>query len=109
MCVNSIRRQVKRLFPNRKKVAIVGGGDTGVGVAAAAAAAEEKKHEKKKRPAYRMANTSRGGPNMPKYQPCPERGKGGHVCGKGAKRISKTMGGANYQHGNHQSFFVRAA
>ena len=73
------------------------------------AAAEEKKPEKKKRPAYRVANTSRGGPNMPKYQPCPERGKGGHVCGKGAKRISKTMGGANYQHGNHQSFFVRAA
>ena len=99
MCVNSIRRQVKRLFPNRKKVAIVGGGDTGVGVAVAA---EEKKHEKKKRPAYRVANTSRGGPNMPKYQPCPE-------CGKGAKRVSKTMGGANYQHGNHMSFFVRAA
>ncbi len=38
---------------------------------------------------YRIYNTSRGGLNMPRYQPCPE-------CRAGAKRQFKTEFGANY-------------
>ena len=92
----------RRLFPKRKKVAVVGGGYTGVGVAVAAAAAAAKERRPKEKKLVRRRSTALGGPNMPKYQPCPD-------CGKWAKRVSKTMNGANYQHGNHQSFFVRAA
>lgn len=39
--------------------------------------------------------------NMPKYQPCPE-------CGKPSKRVSKTLGGANYRCPTDGEFFVRA-
>jgi hypothetical protein len=46
-------------------------------------------------------DTHQGGPNMPRYQPCPS-------CGKGSKRIRKTEGGANYQCPIHGTFFVRA-
>lgn len=38
---------------------------------------------------FRTVNTSRGGLNMPKSQPCPE-------CRAGAKRQFKTEVGANY-------------
>lgn len=51
----------------------------------------------------RAVRTGRGGPNMPKYQPCPQ-------CHGGAKRREK-MGelGANYFCCRHQvSFLVRA-
>lgn len=37
----------------------------------------------------RIITTGRGGPNMPKYQPCPN-------CHGGAQRESKTPSGANY-------------
>ena len=40
---------------------------------------------------FRIVSTHRGGPNMPKYQRCPD-------CGGGAKRKEKTVGGAIYQH-----------
>jgi hypothetical protein len=46
-------------------------------------------------------DTHQGGPNMPRYQPCPS-------CGKGSKRIRKTEEGANYQCPIHGTFFVRA-
>ncbi|MBA7539242.1 hypothetical protein ES705_31521 [subsurface metagenome] len=52
----------------------------------------------------RLVRTSRGGPNMPKYQPCPQ-------CHGGAKRREKsdTLSGALYFCRRHQvSFFVRA-
>lgn len=50
----------------------------------------------------RLVRTSRGGPNMPKYQPCPE-------CRQGSKRHYKTHGGAYYLCGKHGEFFVKAA
>lgn len=50
----------------------------------------------------RLIRTSRGGPNMPKYQLCPQ-------CRAGSKRQSKTLGGAYYFCVNHGKFFVRAA
>lgn len=34
-------------------------------------------------------DTRRGGPNMPKYQPC-------DICNRGAKRVQKTLTGAKY-------------
>jgi len=46
-------------------------------------------------------DTSKGGPNMPKYQPC-------HLCSRGAKRSRKTMGGAQYRCPVHGEFFIRA-
>jgi len=49
--------------------------------------------------------THHGGPNMPRFQPCPR-------CYGKAKRTDKPVGGANYQcrrHGpDEPSFFVRA-
>ncbi|MDO9579947.1 MAG: hypothetical protein Q7J06_05195 [Bacteroidales bacterium] len=89
MCISSLRRLVKRMFPGQK-------------AEEPAVAAEEKKPEEKKGLLHRTVNTSRGGPNMPKRQRCPD-------CGKWSKRESKTMGGANYRCVNHGQFFVRAA
>ena len=91
MCISSVRRLVKRMFPGQKVEE----------PAPAPPAAEEKKPGKKKGLLHRTVNTSRGGPNMPKYQPCPD-------CGKWSKRESKTMGGAYYRCVNHGQFFVRA-
>lgn len=52
---------------------------------------------------FRMVNTSHGGHNMPKFQPCPE----GHGQ---KKRANKTIGGADYWCDICQChFFVRAA
>ena len=48
----------------------------------------------------RVVRTSRGGLNMPKFQPCPQ-------CHAGSKRYNKTMGGANYSCRTHGEFFVR--
>ncbi|MBA7642564.1 hypothetical protein ES703_50259 [subsurface metagenome] len=50
----------------------------------------------------RLVRTSRGGPNMPKYQPCPQ-------CRARSKRQSKTLGGANYRCVKHGVFFVKLA
>lgn len=49
----------------------------------------------------RLVSPSRGGLNMPKFQPCPQcRGK--------ARRVTKTMGGGNYKCVDHGEFFVKA-
>jgi hypothetical protein len=40
-------------------------------------------------PSLRFIDTSYGGLNMPKRQPCP-------MCGKNCKRVMKTLGGAKY-------------
>lgn len=57
----------------------------------------------KSRRIFRVVSTSRGGPNMPKSQPCPQ-------CGKWGQRDRKTMGGAYYRCSRCKStFFVRAA
>ena len=48
----------------------------------------------------RFIRTSRGGLNMPKYQPCPE-------CHATSRRESKTLGGANYHCRTHRQFFVK--
>ena len=45
-------------------------------------------------------DTSKGGPNMPRWQFC--------NCGRRAKRTRKTMGGAYYRCLVHSEFFVRA-
>lgn len=46
-------------------------------------------------------DTRQGGPNMPRYQPCPK-------CRRQSKRMEKTAGGANYNCRIHGKFFVRA-
>jgi len=46
--------------------------------------------EKRKEAKYRVIKTSRGGPNMPKRQPCPE-------CRGWRRRQEKTTGGAWYR------------
>lgn len=43
----------------------------------------------KEQPLYKLLDTSRGGPNAPKYQPCPL----GHGW---KKRVGKALGGALY-------------
>lgn len=91
MCVRWIVRLVKRMFPGHKV------GDSAV----ALPVVEEKKTPKKQEPMYRVVGTSRGGPNMPKRQPCPK-------CGKWSKRGAKTLGGAYYSCSTHGEFFVRA-
>lgn len=48
---------------------------------------------------FRLTDTSRGGLNMPKYQPCPK-------CRAGAKRRFKTDFGANYSCRCGNSFAV---
>jgi len=58
---------------------------------------------REKFPHFRFVDTSLGGPNMPKYQPCPSP-----ACGVNRKRVSKTEGGANYRCVNHGDFFVRS-
>lgn len=52
--------------------------------------------------AKKLISTGRGGPNMPKYQPCP-------LCHHRSKRLEKTLGGARYHCPNpdHGNFFVR--
>ena len=55
--------------------------------------------EMKKGKSVRLIRTSRGGPNMPKYQPCP-------VCHARAKRKFKTELGANYACRCGRAFFV---
>ena len=53
----------------------------------------------KEKPARRAINTSRGGPNMPRFQPCP--------LGHGPKkRVAKTVGGALYHCNKCQSDFL---
>ena len=44
--------------------------------------------------------TSRGGPNMPVFQPCPE-------CHASSQRLMKTEGGAYYRCRTHGEFFVK--
>ena len=56
---------------------------------------------REKFPHFSFVDTSLGGPNMPKYQPCPN---GDRDC----KRINKTEGGARYRCVNHGVFFVRS-
>lgn len=51
-------------------------------------------------PGAHLVNTSRGGLNRPKYQPCPQ-------CHAGSKRVEKTMGGARYQCRKHGTFLIR--
>jgi hypothetical protein len=51
-------------------------------------------------PTFRLIDTSRGGLNMPKRQPCPD-------CHKWCQRRQKTMGGARYGCSVHGDFFVR--
>jgi len=46
-------------------------------------------------------DTSKGGPNMPRRQPCP-------TCHRPSKRTKKTAGGARYKCPTHGDFFVRA-
>lgn len=58
------------------------------------------KQEQKEERIERKVVTSRGGPNMPKRQPCP-------VCGSWVKRDRKTVGGAYYVCPNDGEFFVR--
>jgi len=58
----------------------------------------ERKPIKEKHQA-RLIRTSRGGLDMPRYQPCPE-------CGKGSKRQVKTLSGAKYRCINHREFLV---
>ncbi|MHB8084314.1 MAG: hypothetical protein ACYDHZ_00610 [Dehalococcoidia bacterium] len=53
-------------------------------------------------PGSRIILTSRGGPNMPRFQPCPDHGTWG-------KRSQKFMGGAEYYCRQCKStFFVRS-
>jgi len=47
-------------------------------------------------------STKRPGPNMPKWQPCPQ-------CRAGSPRGGKTQGGANYNCHTHGVFFVTAS
>ena len=49
---------------------------------------------------FRYVQTSRGGHNMPKYQPCPE-------CYRGSHRDHKIDTGAIYRCGNHGEFLVK--
>ena len=69
---------------------------------------EETKEERKKPPRrwwdfpFRMVNTSRGGIDMPRRQPCPE-------CHSWVRRTEKLAGGANYLCSKHGEFFVRVA
>ena len=49
----------------------------------------------------KVINTHQGGPNMPKYQPCPR-------CRRMSKRMEKTEGGAKYKCREHGKFFMRA-
>lgn len=56
---------------------------------------------KAKLPSARWIMTPRGGINMPKYQPCPE-------CGKGSRRNRKVETGAIYSCCNHGEFLVKA-
>jgi len=44
--------------------------------------------------------TSRGGPNMPRFQSCPQ-------CHTNSQRVAKTEGGAYYKCRSHGEFFVR--
>lgn len=55
---------------------------------------------KEKFPGAHFVNTSLGGLNRPKYQPCPQ-------CHVGSKRIEKTVGGARYQCQKHGAFLIR--
>lgn len=48
---------------------------------------------------FSAVNTSRGGPDMPKYQSCPQ-------CHSGSKRRDKTITGAFYGCRNHGRFLV---
>lgn len=48
----------------------------------------------------RRIQTSRGGPNAPKYQPCPE-------CRRGSRRTIKSGGMAYYRCPKHGEFPVR--
>jgi len=48
---------------------------------------------------FSTGNTSRGGPDMPKYQPCPQ-------CHSGSKRQDKTITGAFYNCRTHGRFLV---
>jgi len=48
----------------------------------------------------RGVDTRRGGPNMPRRQPCSS-------CHNSAKRTRKTMGGGYYRCSKHGEFFVR--
>ena len=57
--------------------------------------------KKRDREVGRAVDTRQGGPNMPKYQPCP-RGHGGK------KRKQKTIGGAYYLCERCGDYFVRA-
>lgn len=50
-----------------------------------------------------LVNTSRGGPNMPKYQLCSNG-----CCSLPSRRVRKTLGGATYHCRRHGDFFVRA-
>jgi len=62
----------------------------------------EKQKPKNKKEQGRIILTSRGGPNMPKFQHCPQ-------CGASAKRKNKTVGGAYYFHKKCDcGFFVGA-
>ena len=57
--------------------------------------------EMKKRKPVRLISTRRGGPNMPRFQPCP-------ICHAGAKRKFKAELGANYACRCGKAFFVGA-
>ena len=56
--------------------------------------------KRRERGVGRGVDTRRGGPNMPRRQPCSS-------CHKSAKRTRKTEGGAYYKCGEHGEFFVR--
>lgn len=56
--------------------------------------------ENRARGVGRGVDTRRGGPNMPRRQPCSS-------CHKSVKRTRKTMGGAYYKCSKHDEFFVR--
>ncbi len=75
MGIKSIVELTKRLFPEAASGAEV--------------VAPEKLKAKKEPYVGRMVRTSRGGHNMPRYQPCPQ-------CHADSKRREKTRGGANY-------------
>lgn len=62
----------------------------------------EKEKPKKERPPRRLVRTSRGGLDMPKYQPCP-------MCWRRSKRREKTLSGAHYRCPNHGIFLVKAS
>lgn len=61
---------------------------------------------RKERRLFRFINTSRGGPNAPKFQPCPGVTRAGLPHGKMCKRTLKTAHTARYHCPVHDLTFI---